>query len=295
MKISYYDAFDLIAEDAVEILSGYDWSQESADAFTAQATISSVLEDVGQDLEKPSGKTGKSPKSLWKIRLLIAAIILLGASSVSIAIRKVILPKDGGAVLVDDSNKSIIGKEIVGIPVVVDTQGKITNIEELKEAYGEPFDFITDYSELEEWRNRERDWKDNTIITSAEEDAYVPNMIDGFETQEENGTYTTPEIMLKNGAMAIFTKENGLGWELKKGDILRIQIEEYPTETRGDNGQAIGYAYILNGTLMARMDSLHDLQQEYELQAEEDGEYYIGLIGASSDNITLRQGKIDIK
>ena len=68
-----------------------------------------------------------------------------------------------------------------------------------------------------------------------------------------------------------------------------IQATEYEAETNGGNGQGIMYFYICDG------EPRKELNQTFELTAEKSGEYYICLLGVSSDPISLKEGKIVIK
>lgn len=92
--------------------------------------------------------------------------------------------------------------------------------------------------------------------------------------------------------MVILKKEDGSGWNLKKGETLQVQLDLYPSEINYGSGQGIIYQYIYNGKLMKEVYSETDLSQNYELKAAKSGEYYICLAGASSDPITIEYGKI---
>lgn len=92
--------------------------------------------------------------------------------------------------------------------------------------------------------------------------------------------------------MVILKKEDGSGWNLKEGETLQVQLDLYPSEINYGGGQGIIYQYIYNGKLMNEVYSETDLSQNYELKAAKSGEYYICLVGCSSDPITIEYGKI---
>ena len=91
-------------------------------------------------------------------------------------------------------------------------------------------------------------------------------------------------------------KEDGSGWKLNEGETLMIQATEYEAETNGGNGQGIMYFYICDGEILdGKSEPRKELNQTFELTAEKSGEYYICLLGVSSDPISLKEGKIVIK
>lgn len=108
--------------------------------------------------------------------------------------------------------------------------------------------------------------------------------------------YITPEIIFGNNDLVIFEQEDGSGWELNEGETLMIQATEYEAETNGGNGQGIMYFYICDGEILdGKSGPRKELNQTFELTAEKSGEYYICLLGVSSDPISLKEGKIVIK
>ena len=58
------------------------------------------------------------------------------------------------------------------------------------------------------------------MIQQVADGVYIPATIDEFPVREADGEYRTPEVIFGNGAMVIFTKEDGSGWDLKKGETL---------------------------------------------------------------------------
>ena len=143
-------------------------------------------------------------------------------------------------------------------------------------------------------------WKYSSVVKRVEDDFLIPRSVTEFKTLYSDGKYITPEIMFANGEIVVFTKEDGSGWKLKKGDIIVVEINEYDSEVNyGKNpgmGQGIAYFQIINGKFYK--DKIHygdTLEQRFELVAEKRGEYYIALGGNSSDHISLKEGSIYIK
>lgn len=278
MKINLYDAFDMIAEDAVEILTEYGGTQDEIPEYPPETVIRDIL---GKN--KRSGK--KYGKKNWKRYLLIAAVVT-ALSSVSFATHQRNIHKNDGAQLVDQTNRDLVGKELTGqVAEIRDADGNLLNARELEEFYGEN-------------TNTFQDWKKSTMIRKIHPKAHIPQTIDEFSVRESEEGYFTPEVIFTNNAMVIFTKKDGSGWKLKKDETLIFETEEYPSEIGFGKGQAVLYQYVLNGTLMPDMEGREKndgLKLLYTLTAEKEGEYYICIIGASSDPITMKEGKIYIK
>lgn len=128
----------------------------------------------------------------------------------------------------------------------------------------------------------EKDW--GKEITCAPE-VLSPASFDGFAVKEGK----TPEIILLNGACALFCKGDYDEWNLKKGDTLTFEFEKYPTHS--GISQTVFVGYILNG-VMYEGEPFDEINGCYQLYAKEDGEYYIYVISATSDPVTLKEGKI---
>ena len=268
MKISYYDAFDLIAEDAGRLLSDLEKETTGAEQHHPNTTINAVAANLST-MRRPK-------KQRLKLRLLIAAIILLSTSTIALAVYHYDLFQDGAA-LVDDSNRDLVGKEQHGEATVIDKEGNIIS--------GPPEVSLPTIEEL---------IADSEIITSTEGSSFTPNSISYFSTSSEGTCSITPEVIFLNASMVVFTREDGSGWELSEGDRLIFEAEEYPSviDLPG-KGQTVAFMYICNGHLMNEDSvSKQALDLHFKLQAEQTGEYYICLVGASSDSISLKEGTI---
>ena len=64
MKLSMYEAFDLIAEEAVELLAEYDRTGDAVHEYSAETTIRAVLGNRKKAVKKHSWKR------TWKVCLL---------------------------------------------------------------------------------------------------------------------------------------------------------------------------------------------------------------------------------
>lgn len=284
MKVSYYDLFDMIAEDAGKLLSQAEQSPIHPENYSPDATITAVR---GKIKETASHKK-RTHKNTFRLRLLIAAVILLSLSGIALAAYQYELFRDGAA-LITDENRDLVGKEMHNLTAsVYDKDGNLVSGPGLAP---EPT--------LEDVMKETDIIKDIEPAAGTNEPFPLPHSVTHFAVKENGNSCTTPEIIFDNGVMVIFTKEDGSGWHLKKGETLVFESTEYPSEINAvtpDKGQCVGFYYVFNNTLMRKSDtSLRELDLKYELTAEQDGEYYICLIGASSDPISLMEGKIYVR
>lgn len=295
MRLNIYDAFDLMAEDAVELLMEYEGTDRLSDAerqCSAEAVIQAVLKgDIANGtsskiIDNKRVRKKRAIKKSWKVYFLAAVLVVTAFSSVSFAVRKRDVRNNYGAELVNETNQDLVGKELSAkIARVYDAEGNWVNEEEYKAVYGEPDPNLFN-------------WKTCSLIRKVDPDAHIPPTIDEFAVQEKEGTYVTPEVIFPNGAMVIFVKEDGSGWHLKKGERLRFEAEEYPSEMNLGRGQHVFFQYIFNGTLMKDASlEIEDegLDQSCELTAEKTGEYFICLMGGSSDPITIKEGTLTVR
>ena len=87
MKLSYYDAFDILSEDAGKLLASLESQAVNADKYSSKITREEVLKKV----RKPKSVSGKR----IRLRLLIAAILILSLSGVAFAASHYDLFRDG--------------------------------------------------------------------------------------------------------------------------------------------------------------------------------------------------------
>lgn len=293
MKISFYELFDLMAEDALELLSE-DMAESTASPedvegttdrdstfFSAETTINGVLKMISQ---KESPHVLKKKKA--KFRLLLAAVIGAGLSAAAVALADQPIIIDGifqkaGAEEINDSNRDYVGKRLMASDVTV------KSLEEFRKEQA---------SRLNKQTKPEIQYEIPGLIKSIESEEHLPYAMDLFEAKKEDGYYTTPEVIFTHNAMVIFTKEGNKGWKLKKGQTLHFEAEEYPFEQSWGRGQPIIYTYILDGKLMNKdydFDCLsNELLQKYDLQVKKDGEYYLCLLGVHSDSTSIKKGRL---
>jgi len=210
---------------------------------------------------------------------LCAAIILPGTSVAAQAqefINRIILSDDENdtltnmnhATLIDDENEKFIGKEV-------------RDNNQLKSSKGFPENQGAGNSNLE-------DAVTNVVVASFADGVIKPVNIANFPTTDN----TTPEVIIPNGSAATFGQTDNVGWKCDVGDELVYQFEKYPSEAIDQQTLVVGY--VLDG-VMYPGEKFTDLNGEYRFKVEIEGEYFIYVINAASDPLSLKNGSIDIK
>ena len=178
--------------------------------------------------------------------------------------------------LIAEENREWIGKEMKAIDGagVVITDANTENIQPGKE---EP-------------AKNNIEIPSNPIFSSVANDQCVPGTTIQEIALSEN---KTPEMIIPNGAMGIFSKGNSCGWTCKSGDSITWKSEKYPLDN--PYNQTLGVGYIKDGVMHEMQIYKDSLNVDYQINIEEDGIYYIYIISASSSPISLKGGEIVIK
>lgn len=171
-----------------------------------------------------------------------------------------------GAVLITPENEELIGKEVID-----NIKPEIT--------HGESAGVTPKYENIIQ--------ESNVIDSVASDSIVLPLSVSEFEVNNN----TIPEIIMTNGSMALFYQNNYEGWNCKAGDILSFSFEKYESEVVSN--QAIVVGYIRDGVLYDGV-VYDNLEDRFELEISEAGEYNIYVICATSDYLALKQGVIEI-
>ena len=206
----------------------------------------------------------KSPK-----KYIVHLLLLLAVSITIIALyqNKLIREDDISQIeLITNNNMHLIGKEIRSstIQILNKNESSIPSTPEL-----------------------EKNIPDNPICFAVASDQISP----GTTIQEIEITQgMTPEIIIPNGAMGIFSQGESLGWDCKMGDVLSWKFEKYPMENKLN--QSLGIGYIKDGVMYEMQVYTDSLDGEYQLNVPSSGIYHIYFICLSSDPISLKGGKL---
>lgn len=167
------------------------------------------------------------------------------------------------AILIDSGNIMLVGKE-------VQDDTPLTVAKGVQERTGEV-------------NNTEA----NKVVESFVDEVVQPANIENFEVVDN----TTAEMIIPNGSAATFGQSDTVGWKCNVGDELVYKFEKYPSEVV--NQQILVVGYILDG-VMYPGENFFDLDGEYRHKVEENGEYFIYVINAASDPLSLKNGIIHI-
>jgi hypothetical protein len=262
MKISITDVIQDIDEDIIERMV---WEEHNKVKF-------SKLRLKWRIMKKLNKKAFLYKKLLQTVcfTLFICLLVPITANATSY----LMLTRSA---VVDDSNKSLIGTEIISSNYIIYKNGTYINAE------GEVID-------LDKLRKAQEGIPENRIIKEVQIDDYSPSsIIEVIVDKAGKNSYSTPEIILINNSACIFTKEDGSGWNLEEGDTLEYHFEKYKSRVVDRQNLLIGY--VKDG-VMYPGESFRQLSDSYVLKAEDKGEYFIYLLSASSDYLTLKKGEL---
>ncbi len=104
-----------------------------------------------------------------------------------------------------------------------------------------------------------------------------------------------PECYLDNGAMLVFTKSNGEGWNMVAGTILQFEFLQEKVDGEGiAQPGRLEVGYILNGGLEGQQ-IVKESYNSIDFSMEKEGMYYLYLKNCSSDRIVIMEGTINIQ
>lgn len=164
------------------------------------------------------------------------------------------------AAIIDEENSMLVGKEVEDTTPLTATKGM----------KGTP--------------GIVQDTKSNEIVKSFADEVVEPINITNFETTDN----VTPEMIVPNGSAAIFSQAGGTGWICNDGDELIYRFEKFPSEV---GAQTLVIGYILDGVMYPGEKYLVE-DGEYRHKIDKSGEYFVYVINASSDPLSLKSGDI---
>lgn len=102
-----------------------------------------------------------------------------------------------------------------------------------------------------------------------------------------------PECYLNNGAMIIFTKSTGEGWEVAADTILQFEfMQERVGKTDTVQSGVLEVGYIFNGKLEVQ-EIVNQNHCSIDFCLENEGIYYLYIKNCSSDRIIINEGTIN--
>jgi hypothetical protein len=262
MKISITEVIQDIDEDIIERMV---WNENKKAKFSKLKLKWRIMKELNKQT------------FLYKKLLQTVCFTLFICLMVPISAKATIYMMLTHSAVVDDSNRSLIGTEIFSKNYIIYKNGTYTNAE------GEVID-------LDKLRKTQEGIPENRIIKEIQIDNYSPSsVIEVVIDKTGENSYSTPEIILINNSACILTKEDGSGWSLEKGDTLEYNFEKYKSSVVARQNLIIGY--VKDG-VMYQGESYQELLDSYVLEVQDKGEYFIYLLSASSDYLTLKQGEL---
>ena len=117
--------------------------------------------------------------------------------------------------------------------------------------------------------------------------------ITNIALMEKDNVFHIPQLLTGNGDLVIFTKEEGDGWDLKKGDKLSIEYSLDLTNPYSDpKGENMELGFIKNGELIKGSLS-KEKSFAYTVTADEDGVYYFYTENYSAGKIIIESGIVE--
>ncbi|MET3846531.1 hypothetical protein [Paenibacillus sp. OAE614] len=181
--------------------------------------------------------------------------------------------------VVNEQNRDMIGKETFDNYVLKFQDGRYIDSNGIT------------YSEADLNKEKQRTIPNNPIVKEIKLENFIPSSIVEFEAEEKNGYFISPEIITINGSLSVLTKTNGEGWDFKPGEKLSIRFKKYNSEVVTHQNLMIG---VIKDGILNKGEIFDKLERKYELTISDPGTYYIYLLNASSDTITLKNGEVII-
>ena len=249
--------------------------QESRQNFIITEEFDQRIYEVCKQEEKKRKEIRFSKNNLWfrkvaVVMIMFVTVISAGAVTNAATDGKVIEFLGGlfGAVVVNDEIRELVGKEIVDNNVTI--------------VRGEDEEHISvDSVEL-----ANQLIKQSHIVEAFDEGISLPVSMHEFEVSGEK----VPEVIMTNGVAAVFHQKNYEGWKCQAGDRLVFDFRKY--KSGATDNQTLIVGYIRDGVMYHSENTFAKLSGRYELEIKEDGEYYIYIISATSDYLTLQEGRI---
>ena len=128
----------------------------------------------------------------------------------------------------------------------------------------------------------------NDIVKKTVDETVFPGAsITSIETKNN----ISPPIIGENGAIGIFTKDDGTGWKCKAGEKISYYFEKCGMEKYN---QALGIGYIKDGVMYSPTFYQKEEKGKFVAEVTNYAEFYIYIFFASADTFALKEGKIAI-
>ncbi|RKP55053.1 hypothetical protein D7Z26_07435 [Cohnella endophytica] len=135
----------------------------------------------------------------------------------------------------------------------------------------------------------------SSIIQASQLRTLNAGSVTNIAVSEKAGKITIPELFTNNGDLVIFTKADGSGWRLNKGEQLSIgfRLDLQTRKKYSDpTGEWMEIGYIRNGELVKGF-AKKEKEFSYKITADEPGDYYFYAENYSAGYIIVSSGTIE--
>ena len=284
MTYNMTDLFSRLDESAIEAMI---WNEEKTAIVPLDKLKKHVREGINIESENDRGiflrtrnhnNTHNTPGfgMKWRARLIVCFLIIAMAAIPVYALVNYRLNKSAA---VDEENCYLIGSQIEeDYYIIIDENGNCTD------SYGNKGSF-EELMSLNDLSDTSR------VVTDIENPDNKPSSFVEIKSKKHSGNnYAYPQLILVNNSVCILTDNDGKGWDLKEGDSITVEVSKDSAGRSLKQNLLVGY--IQDGTLKDG-ELIKENTGTYTIKANAAGTYYIYLLSASSDYLTVN--KLSIK
>ncbi|MBP3758835.1 MAG: hypothetical protein J6I83_03215 [Firmicutes bacterium] len=267
MTYSIVDIIDMFDESAVEELI---WEEEKPETISFERVKALVHDGICGNSSYNKKRDNIRVKGAWRLRLIAALVALAVAAVPCYAL---IGGKLSRSAVINDGNKYFVGSQVDDdYYIIIDEDGNY------RDSHGNE-------GSLEDIISKNELHKDSEKVKEIEDNVLNPaSYVEIAGEKGSDGSVRYPAIILINNSVCILTNNAGDGWNLDKGESLKVKIIKEDAGSARKRNMIVGY--IQDGVLK-KGEALNSDECECVFTAEVAGEYYIYLLSASSDYLTL--------
>lgn len=267
MTYSIVDIMDMIDESAVEELI---WEEEKPETISFDRVKALVHDGICGNPSYNKKRNNIRVKGAWRLRLIAALVALAIAAVPCYAL---IGGKLSRSAVINDGNKYFVGSQVDDdYYIIIDEDGNY------RDSHGNE-------GSLEDIISKNELHKDSEKVKEIEDNVLNPaSYVEIAGEKGSDGSVKYPAMILINNSVCILTNNAEDGWNLDKGESLKVKIIKEDAGSARKRNMIVGY--IQDGVLK-KGEALNSDECECVFTAEATGEYYIYLLSASSDYLTL--------
>ena len=267
MTYNIVDIIDMFDESAVEELI---WEEEKPETISFERVKALVHDGISGNSSYNKKRDNIRVKGAWRLRLIAALVALAVAAVPCYAL---IGGKLSRSAVINDGNKYYVGRQVDDdYYIIIDEDGNY------RDSHGNE-------GSLEDILSKNELHNSSEIIKEIEDNVLNPaTYVEIAGEKESDGSVRYPAMILINNSVCILTNNAGDGWNLDKGESLKVKIIKEDAGSARKRNLIVGY--IQDGVLK-RGEALNSDECECVFTAEAAGEYYIYLLSANSDYLTL--------